>query len=149
MYGEKQSASRTPEKELFDLAWDVQELERVNESGRQLLIEIAVLADKLKDPTYNKSADNFPMKVRLFKENCCKFLDSVVKYRRTPATHCLVFMISPEGRLKKPYALPIQCLAYHSLSDEKVRQLSQSVVKEMSKRGMKVAGKLFSFLVGT
>ncbi len=128
---------------MFDLAWDVQDLEQINESGRKLLVvENAVLTDKLKDLFYNKVANNFPVKLRLFKEKSCKFLDSVVKYRQTPATatHTLVFMISPEERLRKPYALPIQFLAYQSLTDDQVRQLSQNVINEMRKRGMEVAG---------
>ncbi len=58
-----------------------------------------------------------------------------MKFKRTPATHVLVVMISPE---EKPYA---QCVAYHSLKDEAVRSLVNSMIKEMTSRGMKIAGK--------
>lgn len=51
-------------------------------------------------------------------------------------------MISPEERNKKPYALPVQCLAYDSLPDETVRSISNALIQEMSTRGMKVAGEL-------
>ena len=64
-----------------------------------------------------------------------------MKFKRTPDTHVLVVMISPEERNKKPYALPVQCVAYHSLKDEAVRSLVNSMIKEMTSRGMKVAGK--------
>jgi len=34
------------------------------------------------------------------------------RQKRTAATHLFVVMISPEGRQRKPYALPIQCVPY-------------------------------------
>ena len=50
-------------------------------------------------------------------------------------------MISPEERTRKPYALPVQCLAYVSLGDMAVRRICDVLIKEMSARGMKVAGR--------
>lgn len=50
-------------------------------------------------------------------------------------------MISPEERNKKPYALPVQCLAYVSLRDLATRGICDALIKEMTKREMKVAGK--------
>ena len=49
-------------------------------------------------------------------------------------------MISPEEYDVKPYAMPIQCLAYKSLKDDEVRQICNSVIEEMLARNMKVAG---------
>ena len=49
-------------------------------------------------------------------------------------------MISPEEQNKKPYALPVQCLAYASLGDDEVRKIFDSLAKEMTSRGMKAAG---------
>ena len=42
--------------------------------------------------------------------------------------------------MKKPYAIPIQCIPYKSLSDFKVRELANLIVGEMTSRKMKVAG---------
>lgn len=64
----------------------------------------------------------------------------MIKYKRTAATHILVVMISPEERDVKPYAMPIQCLAYKSLKDNEVRQICNKIVEEMLARKMKVAG---------
>ena len=49
-------------------------------------------------------------------------------------------MISAEDRKKKPYAIPVQCIAYKGLKDAEVRNIANSIIREMHKRGMKVAG---------
>ena len=49
-------------------------------------------------------------------------------------------MISPEDRRRKPYAIPVQCIPYRSLTDAKARELASVVICEMVKRNMKVAG---------
>ena len=43
----------------------------------------------------------------------------VSRHRRTPANHLLVVVISAEDRIKKkPYAIPVQCIAYEGLRCE-------------------------------
>ena len=59
----------------------------------------------------------------------------------------MVLMISPEQPTSKPYALPVQCIAYKSLKDSEVRKIANKLVKEMSLRGMKVAGILLCISV--
>lgn len=54
-------------------------------------------------------------------------------------------MISPEERNKKPYAIPVQCLAYVSLADEAVHGNCNTILKEMTTRNMKVAGKIYMY----
>ena len=63
-----------------------------------------------------------------------------MKYKHTPATYALVVMTSPKERNKKPYALPVQCLAYESLPDQAVLSIANKVVGDLAKRGIKVAG---------
>ena len=58
-----------------------------------------------------------------------------------------MLLISSEERSKKPYALPIQCVPYKGLSDNKVRELANHVIHEMVIRGMKVAGKNSNVLI--
>ena len=50
-------------------------------------------------------------------------------------------MVSEERRNKKPYALPVQYVPYHSIRDHFIRDLSKNVKLEMTKLGMKAAGK--------
>ena len=59
----------------------------------------------------------------------------------------MVLMISSEQSTSKPYALPVQCIAYKSLKDSEVRKIANKLVKEMSLRGMKVAGILLCISV--
>ena len=104
-YEEKQAEGKTSEKQMFGLAWDVEELGRINESGRQLVVESRAMTDKLRDPVYDKVSDNFPRKLSSFREQAVQFLKKSMKFKRNPATHVLVVMISPEERNKKPYML--------------------------------------------
>ena len=60
---------------------------------------------------------------------------------RSPASHIFVMMISSEQRNVKPYAVPVQCLPYHSINQQVMRQLLCNLVKEMRSRGMNVSGK--------
>ena len=45
---------------MFGLAWNVEELGRINESGRQLVVESRAMTDKLRDPAYDKFLKTFP-----------------------------------------------------------------------------------------
>lgn len=62
-------------------------------------------------------------------------------FKRTAATHILVIIISPETRSRKPYALPVQCIPYKSLTDSAVWETLKAVIREMTELGMEVAGK--------
>ena len=138
-YSEKQQAEKVNEKTMLELAWVVEELSKLSETGRQLTVDSKTLLDKSQDPKYDNVTDNFKRKLSTFKDQSVAFLKKGVKYKRTPATHALVVMISPEERNKKPYALPVQCLAYESLSDQAVLSIANKVIGELAKRGMKVA----------
>jgi hypothetical protein len=53
-----------------------------------------------------------------------------------------VFMISPDKRDKKPYAIPIQCIPYRGMKDTTLRRLTSQIVHEMHHRKM-VGSELF------
>ena len=84
--------------------------------------------------------ENIPRILQTIRQKAITFVKDVARHQRTAATHVLVFMISSEERNKKPYALPIQCLPYKGLSDNKMRELANLIITEMVKRKMKVAG---------
>ena len=138
-YEAKQSEG-TSGKEMFGLALDVKELGDLNEVGRELTVECTTLIDKILDPSYDRIANNLANQISVFRERALSFVKRVTKYRRQPATHVLVVLISPEERNKKPYALAVQCIAYKSIKDAEVRQICNKVVKEMTARQIKVAG---------
>lgn len=62
-------------------------------------------------------------------------------HKRQPATHILAVLISHELRNVKPYALPVQVIAYSSLNESDIRSVVNGVVEAMSGLGMKVSGK--------
>jgi hypothetical protein len=125
---------------MLKLAWDVQELTAINDMVRTILVECQVLLDELNDLIYDAVEDNLARRLACLREKITSLVKRVSRYRRTPASHLLVMMISTEDRRRKPYAMPVQCLAYRSLKDAEIRKIANQVVQEMKKRGLKVAG---------
>ena len=68
------------------------------------------------------------------------YITNLFKKKRQPATHVLVVMLSEERRNHKPYALPIQYVPYHSLTDSYVQQLIKGVRNAMEQLGMVCVG---------
>ena len=89
----------------------------------------------------------FQVVFRPFDKKAADFVKEVVRHQRNSATHILVFMITPEERNKKPYALPVQCLPYKGVSDARVRKLADQIIQEMVKRNMKVAGQNINSII--
>ena len=108
---------------MFSLAWNVRELDHLNSKGRSLRVEISTLLDKLKDPSFDRKY--LPCKLDGVKSAAEEFIKGVTRQQRVAATHCLVIMISPEDRNRKPYAFPVQCLSYKGLKDRQVREMTE------------------------
>lgn len=133
---------------MFSLCWSVDELGRLNESGRKLYVEIDALLVLLDDPSTDFIHQNIARRLTKIQENLFPFIRGATRHQRHAATHVLVTMVSPSQRNKKPYALPVSCIPYGSLTESKARTHIKSIITEMQKRKMKVAGKLniFSYL---
>ena len=123
---------------MIILAWKVKELTELNENGRQLHSDINLFINKMGQDTHLE--ENIPSQLSNVRQKLVSFIKGVTRHQRTPATHILVFMISSEERRKKPYALPVQCVPYKTLTDSKIRSLANEIVSEMKKRKMNVAG---------
>ena len=141
-YSEKVDSGNCSDKLLMHLAWDVKELSDLSDTARQMIVNLNTTEVKLADPTYDAVVDNLPRQLTSLREAVCKFLKRV---ERIAATHVLVIMISPEEHSSKPYALPVQCIAYRSLKDADVRTIANRVIGAMTDRKMKVAGNMFLF----
>lgn len=106
------------EKIMFGLCWDIKELEALNEKGRQLHVEVSTLHDKLSDDSFDMRQNNVPKTLSALKE-----MESIVKrvsrHKWIPATHALVFMISPEERYRKP------CFIHSMLTNTRVYKTRQ------------------------
>ena len=129
------------DKTLQKLSWNVDDLALLNEQGRKLLVNLRCI-QKLADDTEARFLScNAPRKLTQMRKSLLQFLQSVYRFRRVAATHVFVLMISPEQRDRKPCALPVQCVPYTSLKHSTCQTLVNNLVSEMTKRGMKVAGK--------
>ena len=126
---------------LHQLAWNVDEIGRLIDIGRKARVEIQCLLDSLENGSENMANTGANHRLSQVKRLLQDIVKGFYRYRRTAATHVLVIMISTETRTKKPYALPIQCLPYRSLTDSEIWGLLNSVIKEMALLGMKVAGR--------
>lgn len=98
------------------------------------------MIDLLSNPDTNCQRLNLPLRLSKLRERLRLSAKAASKYRRKAATHAFVFMISPETRTQKPYALPVRCVPNKSLKASELRCLTQEIVEEMKKRGMNVVG---------
>lgn len=146
-YATKQQEGRYTEKLMTSLAWNIKDLSDLNECGRKVIQDCDIIKRRLDDCSYDRICNNFAKTISMLCDLVRTFVKRVAKYKRVAATHVLVLMISPEQRTSKPYALPVQCIAYKSLKDSEVRKIANKLVKEMSLRGMKVAGILLCISV--
>ena len=138
-YSAKLDAATGTNNTLHSLAWSVDELQRLIQSGTKATVELQVLSEIIEEDQDMIRA-NVVRKMSEVKSILTSIVKGVYLYRRVVATHVLVIMISTESRSSKPYALPVQCIPYASLRDSNVRDLLNTVIKEMVKLGMKVAG---------
>ena len=97
------------------------------------------------NPTAPRVSDVITSLQNMSKEITDYLRNLFVKKRQPPATHILIIMVSEERRNKKPYALPVQYVPYHTIRDQYLRDLSKSVKLEMTKLGMKTVGKYMYF----
>ena len=118
MFAAKKSAGAS-EKSLMNLAWDLKDLEDLNEEERLLLTGLSVLQDLLVSEERVHDS-NLPRQLTTLRKRLTLMIKALSCHKRAAATHVFVFMISTEDRAKKPYSLPVQCIPYKGLSDKKV-----------------------------
>lgn len=141
LYEEKQKAGNSSEKTMLSLLWDLEELNRLNKQGRALITSISVALDVITMPQQAQREENLARQLAAIRVKMRDVVKGVYRFRRTPATHCFVMMISSASRDRKPYAIPIQCFPYAGLKESDMRCLVTNIIKEMIGQGMKVAGK--------
>ena len=73
-----------------------------------------------------------------------QFINRITHFKRAPATHVFVFIISSELRDKKPYALPVQCLPYAGLKEVDICCLVSALCGKMMSYEMKVSGSVLT-----
>ena len=140
LYTKKVQQPNHLDKTMFSLAWNVEELKKINDECRKLLIELDCILNLLLETSTDVVKDNISLQLTKLRERLLQNIKSSFWYHRTPATHVAVFMISDERRVHKPYALPIQCVPCTGLKVKDMRRLINEIITEMVKRRMKVSG---------
>ena len=141
-YSAKVAAGNSTHHTLFALGWTVDELSRLNEDGRKVLVQCRVVMEQHANVSQTgvSIGVNIPRQLHELRSRCKVFVKGVTRAKRTAATHLMLFMISHERRDRKPYALPVQCLPYVGMSEAKMRSLANNIIQEMVNRKMNVAG---------
>lgn len=119
---------------MYSLCWSVDELGRLNTVGRELYVNIQAIVSQLNNPETDLIQENVARKLAKLQESLLPFIRGVTRHQRHAATHVLVTMISPSQRNKKPYAIPVSCIPYGSLTESKARIHINSIITEMSEK---------------
>ena len=118
-FATKRSSGTSTNNVLHQLAWNVDEISRLTESGRKARTGMQCLLDLLENDEDQIQA-NFSRRLSHLKCALHELVKGFYRYQRTAAAHVLVIMISTETRNKKPYALPVQCIPYKSFKDSEI-----------------------------
>ena len=135
---EKMKEKEKSAKLINDLNWDIQELHHLFKECQWAIAR----ATELQTICTSNSQDNHAISSDLlvFTKRLETFVRGIVRKQREPASHAMVFMIRPESRAKKPYALPVQLLPNRGLKDCMMRQLTNQLKLEMKYQNMEVVG---------
>ena len=128
-YQDKLKAGHSTEQTMFSLSWDVEELKALNSEGCNIHQELLMCLEYCVPGLFYEH--NTASKLTSIQTRLLGFIKRVVHFRRTPATHVFVFMLSSDLRDQKPYALPVQCLPYAGLKEVDMRRLITDLCKAM------------------
>jgi len=123
---------------MFSLSWDIEELKSLNVEGRSIHHELLVCGEQCTPDIFVEN--NVARKLTKIRERLLAFHRRTVHFRRSPASHVFVFMLSSDLRDRKPYALPVQCLPYGGLKEVDMRRLITDLCRTMVSFGMNVSG---------
>ena len=105
---------------MFELGWEITELENLNETGRKLFTDIRSLSMKYSDHLHDFVDEKTSNCLMSFCSESMQFIKNIVAHQREPATHIFVFMISPQEQIEKPYSLPIQHISCAGIKEENI-----------------------------
>jgi len=137
-YEDKMKSGHSADQTMFSLSWDIEELKTLNSQGRAIHHELLACIECCALGLFEQH--NIPRRLVTIRKQLVNFVKRTVHFRRTPATHIFVFMLSSDRRDKKPYALPVQCLPYAGLTEVDMRRLISALCTAMVSHGMKVSG---------
>ena len=71
---------------MFSLCWSVDELERLNETGHKLHVEIGALLVLVNEPSTDFVRQNIAQRLTKVRDDLLPFIKGVTRHRRHPAT---------------------------------------------------------------
>lgn len=111
----------------------MEELTQLVDRLQTTITTVSSVIEMVADPTVNLVDVNVARRLSYICETVTSLVRDLTCQKRTPATHIFVLMISSELRDIKPlYALPVQCVPYHSITQQQLRQLVSRLVDEMT-----------------
>lgn len=128
---------------MFSLIWDITKLKWLNDLARTLRSALVSISGRLSTVQQDS---NIPRRLASIRTQLCDLVKGVFRFKRTPATHMFLLMISSEFRDRKPYALPVQCISYAGLTETNMRNMVTNLVTQMVTCGLSVAGKVARIL---
>ena len=120
---------------LFDAGWKVEEINQLVDRSRSLIVTVSRVIDVVADPVVNLVDVNIARWLSNICETLSSFIRDLSRHQCVAATLIFVMMISSEYRNIKPYAIPVQCLPYHSINTQQMRNLVSQLIKEMVSKG--------------
>ena len=114
---------------------------------RQIAVDLSTLIGRVFNIQHDLVKENLAANLTSTCVSLEEAAKKLIRHQRTAATHIMVFMISPESRNHKPYALPVQCLPITVLKDQQCRELANQIIAAMVKRNMKVVGRLHKDMI--
>ena len=123
--------SKESNKAQFDAGWKVEELKRLVDSSQQLIADVSIVIQLVSDPGTDVVHANVALRLDCIRKSVSSFTKDLSRHQRVRTTHIFVMMISCEQRNVKRYALPVQCLPYHSINQQVMRRLMSNLLKEM------------------
>lgn len=139
-YCERLQAHENSSNALFTAGWKVKELKQLVDHFQKTIQSVTSVKSIITDDAIDMIEANVARQLSSIRETATTLIRNLSRHKRVSATHIFVMMISCEQRNVKPYSLPVQCLPYHSINQQQLRQLISKLVKEMTSRGMKDAG---------
>ena len=120
---EKSQAHENSQNVLFAAGWKVEEQRQRVDHFQNLIRSVTTVNSTNADDAIDKIETNVARQLSGIHETATTLSRDLLWHKHVSATHTFVMMISCEHRNIKPYSLPVQCLPYYSINQQKLRQL--------------------------
>ena len=138
-YATKQRQSNASEDSLFALAWECEGYKTLLNMNKELKSYTTSLHSRI---SANLTGGNIAGDLSNLRKRLIQYVQSLYSKKRDAASHLMVFMIADEKRDLKPYVVPVRFLPYHSVTDNRLRELRDELRTTMVNLGMVVVGEL-------